>query len=117
MNEIEDRDLLLAFAPVDKRAFGVAMGIAIALAMLLITVAGMALDPEGRLQLELLSQYFAGYGVTWPGALVGAAWGFFVGFIGGWFTAFVRNLAVAIWIFVVRARAELRATRDFLDHI
>lgn len=117
MTEIEDRELLLAFAPVDKLAFGVAVGSALALALCLTTLAGIALDPEGRLELELLAQYFAGYSVTWTGALIGGAWGFFVGFIAGWFMAFARNLAVAIWMFVVRARAELRATRDFLDHI
>jgi hypothetical protein len=84
---------------------------------LLLTVAGLLLDPQGQVNLALLAQYFAGYAVTWTGAFVGAAWGFFVGFVVGWFTAFVRNLTVALWIFAVRARAELRATRDFLDHI
>lgn len=117
MTEIQDRELLLAFAPVDKRAFGVAVGMAFALAVVLATVASMALDPEGHFHLELLGQYFAGYSVSWFGALLGAAWGFFVGFIAGWFAAFARNLAVAVWVLVVRARAEFRATRDFLDHI
>jgi hypothetical protein len=40
-----------------------------------------------------------------------------VGFVAGWFTAFCRNLAVAISIFAIRTRVELSETRDFLDHI
>ena len=117
MNETPTPDLLLAFAPIHKRAFGTAVGTAVALTIALLTVAGVLLDPAGHGHLGLLGQYLAGYSVSWAGVFVGAAWGFFVGFIAGWFAAFSRNLAVAVWIFVVRARAELRATRDFLDHI
>jgi hypothetical protein len=116
MNEIRDPELMLAFAPIHKRAFGVAVGSALALAMLLMTVASVVLG-RAQAELSLLSVYFAGYSGTGVGAFVGAAWGFVVGFIAGWFTAFARNLLVAIWLLVVRTRAELRATRDFLDHI
>lgn len=110
-------ELLLAFAPVHKRAFGVALGVAVGLTIALVTIAGLLLDPEGEGHLVLLGQYFAGYAVSWAGAGIGAVWGMFVGFVAGWFVAFARNLAVATWIFVVRTRAEMRATRDFLDHI
>jgi hypothetical protein len=109
--------VLLAFAPLHKRAFGVAIGTAVGLALLLANVASLVLDPAGRLDLSLLAQYFAGYSVSWTGAIVGAGWGFIVGFVAGWFTAFVRNLVLATWLLVVRARAELAATGDFLDHI
>lgn len=116
MNEIRDPELLLAFAPVHKRAFGVAVGIALGLAMFLATLVSLILG-RAQEEMSLLSVYFAGYSVSWIGALVGAGWGFFVGFIAGWFTAFTRNLLMAIWLLIVRARAEFRATRDFLDHI
>lgn len=109
--------LLLAFAPIHKRAFGTAVGTATALAVALFTVVGVLLDPAGTGPLRLLGEYLAGYTVSWAGAALGAAWGFFTGFIGGWFIAFSRNFALAAWIFVVRTRAELRATQDFLDHI
>lgn len=109
--------LLLAFAPIHKRAFGTAVGTATALAIALFTVAGVLLDPAGAGPLGLLGQYLAGYTVSWTGVAVGAAWGFFTGFVAGWFIAFSRNLALAAWIFAVRTRAELRATQDFLDHI
>jgi hypothetical protein len=55
--------------------------------------------------------------VSWPGVVIGAAWGFVVAFVAGWFAAFCRNLALAISAFVIRTRAEIEATREFLDHI
>jgi hypothetical protein len=65
----------------------------------------------------LLGQYFAGYDRSLTGVLVGAAWGFVVAFVAGWFGAFCRNTALAIAAFMLRTRAELSETRDFLDHI
>lgn len=116
-DEALETELLLAFAPVHKLAFGVAVGMALALVIGLLTVVSILLDPGEQGRLGLLSQYFAGYSVTGIGAVIGAAWGFFVGFMAGWFVAFTRNFAVALWLFAVRTRAELRATREFLDHI
>jgi hypothetical protein len=111
------RGLALAFAPLHKAALGVAFGAASALALFGVTAAQLVIGPGRGLDLSLLAQYFAGYEVSWRGAFIGAAWGFFVGFVGGWFTAFTRNLVVAIWLLIVRARADMEATRDFLDHI
>jgi hypothetical protein len=111
------RSAMLLFAPVDKRAFGVAIGAVSALAMFLITAAQLTLRPSPAMDLSLVAQYFAGYTVTWPGALIGSLWAFAVGFCGGWLTAFVRNLVLAVSLFLLRSRAELADTRDFLDHI
>lgn len=111
------RSQLLLFAPVDKRAFGAAIGTAVALAVFAFTALELLLEPESSLHPDLLSQYFAGYRVSWAGALVGAAWGFFSGFCAGWFTAFARNLALALSLFTLKSRAELSDSRDFLDHI
>ena len=41
--------------------------------------------------LSLLRHYFPGYSVTWPGALVGLAWGVLVGGIAGGSLALVYN--------------------------
>ena len=71
--------------------------------------------PGGNLW--LLGQYFYGYRVTWGGAFIGLGWGFLVGFVAGWFIAFCRNLTLAFSIFLIRTRAELNQSRDFLDHI
>jgi hypothetical protein len=111
------RSTMLLFAPVDKRAFGAAIGTACALSMITLTVVELVLRPLPSIHPELLSQYFAGYTVSWIGAVVGGAWGFFIGFCAGWFTAFARNLALAISLFVLRSRAELSNSQDFLDHI
>jgi hypothetical protein len=110
-------ELLLAFAPLDKAAFGAALGVAVALLVFLVTVGTIYVPRTDRPYLGLLSVYFRGYSVSWTGALIGAFWGAFMGFVFGWFLAFCRNLMVAISLFVIRSRAELTQTRDFLDHI
>ena len=109
--------MLFAFAPLHKRAFGVATGVAGAVLMVLLTLAGMFLPGARDFPLELIRQYFAGYSVSWVGAIVGGLWGFAVAFVAGWFAAFCRNLALAISAFFIRTRAELDSTREFLDHI
>ena len=117
---IEDEVPLVAallFAPIDKRAFGVAIGAVSTLLLCLVTLVELTLDPEPSVNLALLSQYFAGYSVTWAGLLVGALWAFGIGFGVGWLTAFLRNLVLAISLFLLRSRAELSESRDFLDHI
>ena len=114
-DEIPD-ELALAFAPLHKRAFGMAVGAALG-GMIFLVTAVATVFPEGRQQVSLLSQYFAGYSVSWRGAVVGLAWGAFVGFVMGWFTAYSRNFVLAAQIWLARAKQELGATRDFLDHI
>lgn len=109
--------MLYAFAPLHKRAFGVAVGAAGALFMALLTVAGMLLPRGSEFPLHLFQEFFRGYSVTWAGVVIGAAWGFGVAFVAGWFAAFCRNLALAISAFYIRTRAEFDATREFLDHI
>jgi hypothetical protein len=109
--------VLYAFAPLHKRAFGAATGTAAAVLMTLLSLAWLLLPNAQQFPLFLLSEYFAGYERSWLGVLVGASWGFVVGFVGGWFGAFCRNVALAVSAFVIRTRAELSETRDFLDHI
>lgn len=115
--EILPRELVLAFAPLHKRALGVAVGVATGLLIALLTLITLLYPPEYHRYLGLLSEYFYGYSISWQGALVGAFWGFVVGFVSGWFAAFCRNLAIATLLFITRTRSELAATRDFLDHI
>lgn len=112
-----NRQLALAFAPLHKRAFGVALGTATGTTIFALTLAYMIRGPSGGPGLYLLAQYFKGYTVSLPGALIGWGWGFLAGFVAGWFLAFCRNLIVAVSVFMIRARAEMAQTRDFLDHI
>ena len=104
-------------APIDRRAFGVAVGTVCGFGVFLLTAADLLRQPKPGLNLALLGQYFPGYAVSLPGALVGLAWAFAAGFCAGWFLAFIRNLGIAAWIFAVRGRHEIAATRDFLDHM
>jgi hypothetical protein len=110
--------LALAFAPLHKRALGMAVGLATGLSIFLMT-AVFLLRGEAAADINLwpLSAYFTGYSPTWPGALIGFAWGCAVGFIGGWFVAFCRNFVIAISLFLIRTRSELSESQDFLDHI
>ena len=111
------RSSMLLFAPIDKRAFGAAIGVVAALAVGGLTAVQLLLSPRPAVDLWLLSQYFAGYAVSWAGVFIGAAWGFATGFCAGWFTAFVRNLVLALSLFMIRSKAELADSRNFLDHI
>ena len=112
-----ERALMLEFAPLHKRVFGLALGSLLAFVMATATVVAMWLDPADHFGVGLLSVYFYGYSVTWTGAIIGGAWAGMVGFVAGWFLAFCRNFVLATWLVYIRARANLRETRDFLDHI
>lgn len=111
-----EQRLTLAFAPLDKRAFGAAIGIAFGLIIFAVTAIHVTVRPNGP-DISLLRYYFYGYSVSWAGAFIGAFWAFVAGFVAGWFVAFCRNFVIAVSVFLTRARAELQATRDFLDHI
>lgn len=118
---MENRDttlapLTLAFAPVHKRALGVAVGTVCGLIVFALTVFQLVLKPQG-IDLVLLAQYFYGYEVSWKGAFIGLFWGFVTGFVMGWFVAFTRNFVSALRIFVLKTKVDLARTKDFLDHI
>ncbi|MBA2291810.1 MAG: hypothetical protein H0W15_05060 [Gemmatimonadales bacterium] len=113
----QEPELALLFEPLHKRALGLGVGFAAALVMFLVTAVPLATGTADALPLYLVAQYFNGYSVTWTGALVGAAWAGFVGFVAGWFVAFCRNAVLGVRLVVLRARAEYLQTRDFLDHI
>jgi hypothetical protein len=108
--------VVAAFLPLHKRALGVAFAVVGALVVFVVTAVYLIRRPEG-IDLTLLSNYFAGYTVSWAGAFIGAAWAAFAGYVAGWFLAFTRNFALAVTLLIVRSRAEMAQTRDFLDHI
>lgn len=125
------RELRLAFEPLDKRAFGLAVGVWAGLSVFGVTAYHLVLDAwlldhvevlsEAKYSgdtLWLLAQYFRGYDPTsLKGAAIGGLWGLWTGFVMGWFVAFARNLFVAAWLFAIRTREQLAANREFLDHI
>jgi hypothetical protein len=110
-------DLMFAFQPLHKRAFGVAVGTAAGVCVAAATIIVLIQGAGDTISLHLLNQYFYGYSVSWIGVPIGFAWAFVVGFTAGWFVAFCRNLVLAVSMFAVRTRAELFQSHDFLDHI
>jgi tetrahydromethanopterin S-methyltransferase subunit F len=110
-----ERTLALAFARIHKEALGIAFGCVLALVLVLVTLAALTLDQGHQVPVELLAQYFAGYDRSPAGLVVAGAWGFFVGFVAGWFFAFVRNAVLAGWLLLVRARLEWMAGQDLMD--
>jgi hypothetical protein len=112
-----ERTLRRAFAPYYKQALGVASGTVAALVVFAVTVFHVVVAPPDALNIELLAHYFYGYDVSWRGAFVGAWWSFVAGFVAGWFVAFVYNFVLATWLFLLRTKADLSRTTDFLDHI
>jgi len=116
-DNIVDRPLLRAFAPLHRSALGIACGVVlgglICAATLVLVIRGGYLN----VKLYLLAQFFLGYSVSWLGALIGFLWGWAVGFVLGYGFALVRNAAVWVWLTVIRSRAEMEQYSDFLDHL
>lgn len=85
--------VLLLNAKVVGLAFGLILGLAIFVATnWLILKGGDRVGPH----LILLSQYFIGYRVTFVGSLIGAAYGFALGTIGGALMGWIYNKIVAL---------------------
>lgn len=110
------RKLAVALAPVRAWALGTAVGLVAAAGLGLVTAAHFVVLPREAPHLDLLGQYFVGYSVSPAGVFVGALWAFAGGFLAGVLVAVVRNLAVRLWIAIVRMRAGLWES-EFLDGI
>jgi hypothetical protein len=111
-----ERALMRSFLPLHKRAFGTATGLVASLLVFGVTAAAVV-RPSRDVPLGLLAYYFPGYDVSWKGAVIGAAWAGFSGFVMGWFLAFARNTLVGLLLIYIRTKAEMAQTRDLLDHI
>ncbi len=106
-----------AFARLDKLALATAVGAASGLGLLLATLwlvvrGGEPVGPH----LRLLAQYLPGYTVTVRGSLLAAAYGFGWGFLGGWFVAYVRNLALVLLLRRARRRTEV-SVWELIDRV
>ncbi|MBI3769757.1 MAG: NAD(P)/FAD-dependent oxidoreductase [Deltaproteobacteria bacterium] len=114
---VEDA-LVRIFAKVDRRAFGLALGIVGGLGLFLATLflvlkGGAHVGPH----LALLGQYFPGYHVTSTGSILGLAYGFLASFCVGWGFAVIRNATFFLYEFAIRRRAESGLFGRFLDSI
>jgi hypothetical protein len=107
--------LAKAFAPIDSRALGVAVGLTLGGLVGAVTIFHLMLRPEDAPEIGLLASYFYGYSQSWSGAAVGLLWGSLTGFAIGWFAGAVRNLVLRVRVLLLRTRAEL--DQPFLDEI
>ncbi len=106
-----------AFLKLDRLSFGLSWGLVCGCVLFLATLflvlkGGSVTGPH----LSLLSQFFPGYMVSWPGSLIGLGYGFVVGFLGGWAVAFLRNLVVFLYMAAVHRRSEHQLLRKLLEH-
>ena len=70
-----------AFQRVSEQGWGLAIGFLAALGLFLATVILVVKGgPNPGPHLGLLGVYLPGYSVTWPGAFIGAAYAFFIGY-------------------------------------
>src|SRR2546426_3858816 len=110
--------LTRVFAKLDRVALGLSVGAAGGLGLFLATLfVGLGGGPLARPLLGLLGQYFPGYTVTPSGTVVGLAYGFVVGFVGGWSFAFLRNACLFLWVAVLSRRANFHLLRRFFEFI
>jgi protoporphyrinogen oxidase len=109
--------LAQAFPKLDRVAFGLSVGTVSGVLLLLATQililkVGGVVGPN----LQLLSQFFPGYSVTASGSILGLAYGFTSGFVGGWGVAFFRNAGVFLYMAITQRRAERQVLRKLLDY-
>jgi protoporphyrinogen oxidase len=110
--------LAQVFAKLDRLAFGLSLGtvsgVLLFLATLILVLKGG--DIVGP-RLQLLENYFPAYTITLSGSLLGLAYGFLTGFIGGWGFAFLRNITVFLYMALIRRRAERLVLRKLLEYV
>ena len=95
MNREEEklfRSVLLLDAKVLGFVLGIVCGLGIFMATIWLVIKGG--DRVGP-HLQLLSQYFLGYRVTWAGSFIGAAYGFAVGTLAGAAIGWIYNRITA----------------------
>jgi protoporphyrinogen oxidase len=109
--------LAQAFPKLDRVALGLSMGsvsgaLLFLATQILLMKGGDVVGPN----LQLLSQFLPGYSVTVSGSILGLAYGFGSGFVGGWGFAFLRNAGVFLYTALTQHRAEREVLRKLLDY-
>src|SRR5690348_6534008 len=98
LDDIVRTRLLRLNATVQAIVVGIVAGLAIFIATNWLILKGGHIGPAGEHvvgpHLSLLSQFFIGYRVTFPGSLIGFVYGFIFGFVVGYFVARVYNFVV-----------------------
>lgn len=109
--------IVQSLAKLDGTALGIALGLLFGLSVFLATnfliyKGGEEIGPN----LALLGQFFIGYEVSFSGSIIGMIYGIMAGFVIGWLIAFFRNLAVSIYIHLLKLKSSMSAVNDYLDN-
>jgi hypothetical protein len=100
--------LRATFARIDPIAMAIAAGIVMALGLFVATgfllVKGMLFGGAVGTHLQLLGAYLPGYKMSWPGAVIGAAYFWLIGAVLGWVLAVFWNAAHHIYISLIVVR-------------
>jgi protoporphyrinogen oxidase len=118
VTDIVKEKIVEVFTKLDAPAFGTAVGIATGLLLFLATIilvvrGGAVVGPH----LSLLGNYLPGYSVTAMGSLLGLFYGFLLGFCFGWVFAFLRNMSMFLHMALIQRRAELNTLARVFDYI
>lgn len=103
-NRSDEQKLLEAVAILNAKMLGLILGLLMGLAIFIATnwlvIKGPQLSPSGEYvmgpHLELLSQFFIGYRVSFAGSIIGFLYGFAVGTIGGALIGWIYNRIVIL---------------------
>lgn len=95
LSETEEQIIKRAVVRLSGQVLGLVMGVVGALVIFaatnwLVLKGGDVVGPH----LGLLSQFFIGYSVTFVGSIIGAAYGFLMGYIGGLIIGWIYNAVV-----------------------
>ncbi|MEQ9619998.1 MAG: hypothetical protein RIG61_12600 [Deltaproteobacteria bacterium] len=103
-NRSDEQKLLEAVAILNAKMLGLILGLLIGLVIFIATnwlvIKGPQLSPSGEYvmgpHLELLSQFFIGYRVSFAGSIIGFLYGFAAGTIGGALIGWIYNRIVIL---------------------
>jgi hypothetical protein len=92
LSEQEQREIRRAFQRTSEQGWGLALGFLAAVVLFVATAILVARGgPDVGRHLGMLSVYLPGYSVSWPGAFIGAAYAFFLGYGAGRTVATIYN--------------------------
>ncbi len=92
-----DEQLTRAVLQMNGNITGLALGVLLGLGLFIATVwLVMKGGTHVGQHLQLLSQFYIGYTVTWAGSFVGLFYGFLTGYVAGWVVAWIYNRVVAL---------------------
>ena len=96
LSDNERQEIRRAFERVSEQGWGLALGFLAAAGLFLATaILLLKGGPNPGAHLRLLSVYLPGYGMSWIGAFIGAAYAFFLGYAAGRTIGTVYNRLVA----------------------